>query len=168
MASSGRDTNLSQWFICLDAAPHLNGSNTIFGKVVGGLFVLKKIESEAEKGHPLTVETIEVLVNPIRQVRDQIAKASMGCAMSTNTNSSIPARSVPRPLPGNSQSAQSDRAQEGVPASESSRTQAATMHLRPNLPAPYPALEHHQQSTQEHLPSAKTLLTTANLQPRSS
>lgn len=70
MASSGRDTNRSQWFVCFEAARHLDGAHTVFGKVVGGLFVLKKMESEAEMGHPLSVERIEVLVNPIRQIRE--------------------------------------------------------------------------------------------------
>lgn len=68
----GRDTNRSQWFVCFDAAPHLDGSHSVFGKVVGGLYVLKKMEAEASMGHPLTVERIEVLVNPIRLAREQI------------------------------------------------------------------------------------------------
>lgn len=37
MASAGRDTESSQWFITYRATPHLNGSYTIFGKVISGL-----------------------------------------------------------------------------------------------------------------------------------
>lgn len=68
----GRDTNRSQWFVCFEAAPHLDGAHSVFGKVVGGLCVLKKMETEATMGHPLTVERIEVLVNPIRLAREQL------------------------------------------------------------------------------------------------
>lgn len=74
MANSGKDTNRSQWFVCFEAAHHLDGAHTVFGKVVGGLFVLKKMESEAEMGNPLVVDRIEVLVNPIRQIREQMQK----------------------------------------------------------------------------------------------
>lgn len=70
MANSGKDTNRSQWFVCLAPAKHLDGAHTVFGKVVGGLFLLKKMEKEAELGRTLTVERIEVLVNPIRQIRE--------------------------------------------------------------------------------------------------
>lgn len=74
MWSSGRDTNRCMWFVCFDALPRLNKIHTVFGKVVGGLAVLKKMEAEGEMGHPLTVERIEVLVNPIRQCREQLRK----------------------------------------------------------------------------------------------
>ncbi len=37
MASAGRDTESSQWFITFKATPHLNGRYTIFGKVISGL-----------------------------------------------------------------------------------------------------------------------------------
>lgn len=37
MASAGRDTESSQWFITYKNTPHLNGNYTIFGKVTKGL-----------------------------------------------------------------------------------------------------------------------------------
>ena len=43
MALSGPDTGSSQWFINLSPQPHLDGTYTIFGKVVGGLAVLVRI-----------------------------------------------------------------------------------------------------------------------------
>lgn len=43
MANSGPDTNGSQFFITLDAAPHLNGSYTIFGQVLQGMDVLQAL-----------------------------------------------------------------------------------------------------------------------------
>ena len=36
MALSGPDTGMSQWFINLSAQPHLDGTYTVFGKVVVG------------------------------------------------------------------------------------------------------------------------------------
>jgi peptidyl-prolyl cis-trans isomerase B (cyclophilin B) len=43
MALSGPDTGGSQWFINLSPQPHLDGTYTVFGKVVGGLAVLVRI-----------------------------------------------------------------------------------------------------------------------------
>ena len=43
MANSGPDTNGSQFFITYGPAPHLNGSYTIFGKVLSGMEVLEQL-----------------------------------------------------------------------------------------------------------------------------
>ena len=43
MALSGPDTGMSQWFINLSAQPHLDGTYTVFGKVVGGTATLVRI-----------------------------------------------------------------------------------------------------------------------------
>lgn len=46
-ANRGKDTNGSQFFITLDACPHLNGKHTIFGRLVSGDDVLKQIAKVA-------------------------------------------------------------------------------------------------------------------------
>jgi cyclophilin family peptidyl-prolyl cis-trans isomerase/HEAT repeat protein len=43
MALSGPDTGMSQWFINLTAQPHLDGTYTVFGKVVDGTATLPRI-----------------------------------------------------------------------------------------------------------------------------
>lgn len=43
MASAGNNTESTQWFITHSATPHLDGSYTIFGKVVEGMEVVHKI-----------------------------------------------------------------------------------------------------------------------------
>ncbi len=43
MASAGKDTEGSQWFVTTGSFPHLNGRYTIFGKVIKGLVIANKI-----------------------------------------------------------------------------------------------------------------------------
>ncbi len=44
MASAGKDTESSQWFITHSPTPHLDGRYTMFGKVIEGMNVVHKIE----------------------------------------------------------------------------------------------------------------------------
>lgn len=45
MANSGKNTNGSQFFITLKATPHLDGKHVVFGKVLDGKALLKKLEA---------------------------------------------------------------------------------------------------------------------------
>merc|ERR1712060_896744 len=45
MANAGPGTNGSQFFLCFDQTPHLNGAHVVFGQVTDGAAVLDLIEA---------------------------------------------------------------------------------------------------------------------------
>ena len=45
MANAGRNTGGAQFFLTTVATPHLNGNHAVFGEVVGGMDVVRSIET---------------------------------------------------------------------------------------------------------------------------
>jgi cyclophilin family peptidyl-prolyl cis-trans isomerase len=63
MANAGPGTNGSQFFLTLDATPHLDGRHTVFGQVTEGMQVLRSIRERDPGRDPNPgdrIETIEI------------------------------------------------------------------------------------------------------------
>jgi peptidyl-prolyl cis-trans isomerase-like protein 2 len=73
MANSGPGTNGRQFFITYKSCAHLNRKHTVFGKVVGGIEVLRRLEqvpTDDETDRPLEnlkIESIDIIDNPVEE-----------------------------------------------------------------------------------------------------
>lgn len=70
MANKGANSNGSQFFITFAPAPHLDGKNTVFGKVLEGWEVLDDMEAVQvdKKSRPqekMDIKSVTIHANPL-------------------------------------------------------------------------------------------------------
>ena len=79
MANSGPGTNKSQFFITFRSCKHLDRKHTVFGKVVGGLATLSKLEEvETDRKNDAPIEKLKILaatvfVDPFEDADQKLA-----------------------------------------------------------------------------------------------
>lgn len=79
MANKGKNTNSSQFFITYRAAKHLDLKHTIFGRVVGGMDTLSRLEnaptdSKDRPDPPVMLDDVVVFVDPFEEFQKQKAE----------------------------------------------------------------------------------------------
>lgn len=77
MANSGKNSNKSQFFITFRSCKHLDRKHTVFGKVVGGLETLdrmEKIETDSKDvpKESIVIKNVIVYVDPFKEMDDYI------------------------------------------------------------------------------------------------
>mmetsp|Transcript_3634 Transcript_3634/g.7518 ORF Transcript_3634/g.7518 Transcript_3634/m.7518 type:complete len:89 (+) Transcript_3634:412-678(+) len=70
MANKGTGTNRSQFFICYERQPHLNGVHTVFARVIDGWDTLDQMErlQVGPRNRPLvppSIKGITIHANPL-------------------------------------------------------------------------------------------------------
>lgn len=72
MANKGKNTNSSQFFTLYGPAPHLDRKHTVFGRVVGGLDVLDRMEAVPTDGsdrplNKIVIRAVVVYLDPFEE-----------------------------------------------------------------------------------------------------
>jgi peptidyl-prolyl cis-trans isomerase-like protein 2 len=77
MANSGPNTNKSQFFITFRSCKHLDKKHSVFGRVVGGIETLDKMErietdAKDKPKEPIFIKKVVTYVDPFKEIDDVI------------------------------------------------------------------------------------------------
>jgi len=77
IANSGPNTNKSQFFITFKSCKHLDKKHTVFGKVVGGMETLDRMEkievdSKDRPKEPIVINSVQIYVDPFKEIDDMM------------------------------------------------------------------------------------------------
>lgn len=75
MANSGKDTNGSQFFITTKKTSWLDGRHVVFGKIVSGMDVVRKIEANKTDGRDKPVKDVQIVECGGEEVAEPFAVA---------------------------------------------------------------------------------------------
>lgn len=71
MANAGKDTNKSQFFITTVKTEWLNGKHVVFGKVIRGMDVIKRIENVPKRKDDSPIHTHQVTIEDCGQIETE-------------------------------------------------------------------------------------------------
>lgn len=72
MANRGKDTNTSQFFICLDPCAWLDGRHVVFGQVLNGVSTLRRLESYGSKSGKVSEDIRIVKCGMLPKIEESI------------------------------------------------------------------------------------------------
>merc|ERR1712236_106251 len=75
MANSGKDTNGSQFFITTKQTSWLDGRHVVFGKVISGMDVVRKVEGNKTDGRDKPIKEVTIVDCGAEEVADPFAVA---------------------------------------------------------------------------------------------